>query len=245
MKLTAFRWLAPIILLATLSAAGPASPPATTTAFSFNVGSTYGDREEFNFRVTEGGCILAQIASWSRSGTTGRAAEELALIINGPGSTRAYARNDGAPSSSVLPLWTSYSIPSGTVSRAGTWTVSVVNFMGKGAAKGKIDIEYPQTRLPCELKATVSRTRGRIDLSWRYTGTSFGGSFLIERSTNGRTWSGVRACAKRSLRSTISYSCSDTRLRSGSTYYYRACAITSGSRCRMTNLTPPVRVRAP
>lgn len=245
MKPIALRWLAPIILLVlALSAAGPASPAANFRTFDFNVGSAYGDRDIFRFTINESGCILAQIKPWSRSGTRGLAAEELALILNGSDRTGYYARNDGS-ASNVMPLWTSFAVSPSEVERVNIWTISVVNFTRRGTARGTIELEYPRTQIPCELIAAASQMRGRIDLSWRYTGRSFSGSFLIERSTNaGRTWNVVRACTE-SPTTSSAYSCSDTGLTSGRTYYYRACAITSGSRCKTTNLTPPVMVRVP
>lgn len=265
MKRTASHWLALILLSAlamsavglaspaarpkhipfdalTMGAAGLVTPTARPNDFPFDVSSTYGDRDKFDFKVAEGGCILAQIISWTRSGTSGSSASQLALILNGSDRTGYYARVDGS-SSSISPLWLSYAVSSSDVNRVKTWTISVVNFTRSGTAKGTINLEYPPTQVPCELKAAISHTKGAIDLGWRYTETSFKGSFLVERSTNGRTWSVVSAC-KKSRTSSTSYSCSDTGLKSGTTYYYRACAITSGSKCETKNVTPPTRITA-
>ena len=245
MKSITSGWFALLILLAlALSAAGPASPTVKMQKFQFDIGSTYGDRNKFDFRVTKAGCILGQIKSWSRSGNTGPAAQELDLILNGSDRTGYYARNDGSRSS-VSPLWVSYAVSSSEVGQVKTWTISVINFTGRGSATGSINVEFPPTQVPCELKAAVSRTRGRIDLSWRHTGKFFRGAFLVERSTNGANWRVVRACTKKPSSRQTSYSCSDTGLTSGGVYYYRACAVTTGSRCGRTNLTPAITVRAP
>lgn len=243
MKHVASRWLALIMALALAlasNAAGLALPLATIKSFSFDVGLA-GDVDKFTFTVTASGCILAQITSWSRSGTSGSAASQLKLVLNGSDRTAAYAQKEGS-ASSIVPLWASYSVTPTEVSRVKTWTISVSNNTKSGTAKGTINLEYPSTNVPCELTATASRTKGRVDLSWRYTGKSFRGFFLVERSTDGRTWGVVTVCQK-SPSSSTSYACSDTGLTSGKTYYYRACAITSGSKCGTTNLTPAISVK--
>jgi hypothetical protein len=169
------------------------------------------------------------------------------VIINGSDRTGYYARVDGSVSS-VSPLWVSYAVVSTQVSRVKTWTVSVINFTKIGTAKGTLNLKYPPTQMPCELKVAPSRTKGQIDLSWIYTGKSFKGSFLVERSTDGKQWSVVRACKKSSptaLAASTSYSCSDTGLKSSTAYYYRACAITSGSKCGTADMTPAISVKVP
>lgn len=143
MKSINFRWLALILVLAlTLIAAGPASPAASLQTFSFNVGSTFGDRDEFTFQINQAGCIVAEIRSWSRSGTRGSAAGQLALILNGSDRTGYYARHDGA-----APLRLSYFVSSSEVRRVRTWTISVVNFTKKGTAKGMINLVYPPNNM--------------------------------------------------------------------------------------------------
>jgi hypothetical protein len=245
MKYMASHWLHLVILLAlTVVAASPALPMAATSSYSFNLGSAYGDSDEFTFRITQPGCILAQVKSWSRSGTRGTTASQLALILNGSDRTSYYARQDGN-ASSIVPLWTSYAVSSREVSRVRTWTISVNNFTRSGTANGILNLEYPSTLVPCEFEAMPSRTRGRIDLDWRYTGSYFSGSFLVERSTNGSTWSVVSTCKQSPTSSKTNFTCSDIGLTSGRTYYYRACAITSGLRCKTTDLTPATSAKAP
>jgi len=231
------------------TAAGPAASAAATNDYSFELTSTYGDQEKFSFSVAEAGCVIAQVKSWSRSGTSGLATSQLALILNGSDRTSYYAREDGGYTSNA-PLWISYAVSSTQVSKVQTWTISVANFTQSGTAKGTLNLEYPPTQTPCELKVAVSRTKGQVDLGWVYAGRPFRGSFLIERSTDGRKWRVVTACTKFAPTSSVTtpkkYSCSDTRLTSGRTYYYRACAITSGTSCdTQKNITPPRAVKVP
>ncbi len=119
--------------------------------------------------------------------------------------------------------------------------VSILNFMRSNIPQ----TTCPSATAPCDLRATASRTKGKVDLSWRYTGRFFRGFFLVERSTDRKLWSVVSACKKSPTTSTTSYSCSNTGLTSGKTYYYRTCAITSGSKCGIINLTPVASVRVP
>ena len=229
-----------VVLAVSLASAAPA---ATKKSFTFDVGSAFGDSDRFSFTIPEAGCILAQVKSWARSGSSGTAASQLALILTGSDRTTHYARTDGT-ASSVLPLSASYAAESGDVTRVKTWTISIGNFTRSGTARGTLELEYPATLAPCQLRAAASRTPGRVDLSWRYTGKSFSGAFLVERSTDGATWSALSACKKSRSTSTTSYACSDTGLRSGTRYYYRACTST-GTRCGTTNITPTTSARAP
>lgn len=250
MKQSITRWALFIIIgLSLVSTAASPTSLSTAKEYSFELTSTYGDKDKFSFSVAEGGCIIAQVKDWSRSGTSGSTASQLALILNGSDRTSYYARIDGGYTS-ITPLWTSYSVPSSQVSKVNTWTISVVNFTKSGTAKGTLSLEYPPTQTPCELKVAVSRTSGQIDLGWVYTGRSFRGSFLIEHSTDGRNWSVISACTKTAPTAlgttSINYSCSDTRLTSGRTYYYRACAVSSGTVCDTRKyITPPKSVKVP
>jgi hypothetical protein len=146
MKCITFLRLALIIMLLALAliAAGPASPPAVRQTFSFDVGSAFGDRDQFTFQVTGTGCIVAQVNAWSRSGTSGSPAGQLALILNGSDRPGYYARSDGS-----APLKVGYAVSKSDVSRVRSWTISVVNFTKKGTAKGTITLEYPPNRLSC------------------------------------------------------------------------------------------------
>jgi hypothetical protein len=220
-----FAW---IILLA----ASEASPALSKTTQDFSVGSDFGARATIPITIKEQGCIWAN-PTWPESNT----AKTLALILNGPGSTSAYQRKDGK---SGVVLY--YSISADDIKKGANWSISIANF-GGGTAKGKITIEYPPNQVPCELKATASKTKSQVDLGWVYTGKPFEGSFLIERSTDNKTWSVISGCTMllpaSSKKTSTSYSCTDSGLSSNKTYYYRACSITSGSKCDPQKYTTP------
>lgn len=242
MKFRSIGWIALLIVITlTISAANSSALPKQQIRLSFNVGSAYGDRDKFDFQVSKPGCILARVDSWSRSGNSGLAASELALILNGSDRSGYYSRSDGT-ASNIAPLWLSYAVSSSDVNKVGKWTISIINFTGRGTAKGFISLETPPTRVPCEFQAAVSRTRGQIDLNWRYTGRPFNGLFLVERSTNGRIWYTVPTCTIRPSTRSTSYSCTNTGLTSRTRYFYRACAVASGSQCGGTNVTPAIAV---
>ncbi len=98
---------------------------------------------------------------------------------------------------------------------------------------------------PCDFKATAARTKGRVDLSWRYTGQKFTGSFLVERSTDGKAWIMMAECTERNP-TAKSYTCANTGLTSGRTYQYRACGVAGSlKRCGTTNRTAALSVKAP
>jgi hypothetical protein len=65
-------------------------------------------------------------------------ASSLALILNGPGQTQAYARKDGKS-----PLSLSYHVGQRLLSLGKMWRVSVVNFNTRTAAQGKVKITFP------------------------------------------------------------------------------------------------------
>jgi hypothetical protein len=236
-----------IIVLALVSTA--ASPIfATTAKKDFDVSAAYGDRDTFDITAAEGGCIIARIDSWTNSKSGEKPTTKLALILNGSDRTEYYARSDGNATNKT-PLWVSYSVSSTQVSKVKKWSVAVVNFTKSGTAKGTLYLEYPPSQTPCQLEVAVSKIKGQVDLRWLYTGKPFKGSFLVERSTDGTKWSAVSVCKKSapmSATSSSSYTCSDTRLNSGTIYYYRACAITTGSACDIKqNITPAKYVNVP
>ncbi|MBE7550897.1 MAG: hypothetical protein HS126_07450 [Anaerolineales bacterium] len=232
----------------TLIAAGPNAPAAARDSFRFNLSSDYGDSDtSADFTVLQAGCILAQIPSWTASGSIQKA-EELSLVLYGPDTSGYYARSDGS-ASSIVPLWTSYAAQSSDVGSLDQWRISVFNFSKSGTAQGTVSFEYPPTPMPCEFRAAISRDRtsGKVVLSWRYTGVPFrSSSFLVERSTNGRQWSVVRDCAQEFSSQSDDYACADNGLTSGATYYYRACT-TPNTDCTGIDATttPPVSIQAP
>jgi hypothetical protein len=81
-----------------------------------------------------------------------------------------------------------------------------------------------------------------VNLSWLYTGETFKGIFLIERSSNnGAAWRTVNGCSV-AVSSRTSYNCTDPILASGD-YLYRACAVTADVACSASNVTPALRVK--
>jgi len=98
---------------------------------SFSVGYAFGDRDVFNVKIERPG-PLAVHAAWQGS------ASSLALILNGPGQTGYYARQDGAS-----PLRISFEITPELLRLGNEWTISIVNFSSRGSASGVILIEYP------------------------------------------------------------------------------------------------------
>jgi hypothetical protein len=87
-------------------------------------------REAVSFEVREAGMIEAR-AEWKGE------AETLSLILNGPGQSGYYARQNGQS-----PLTLKFKATGSHISRGGTWTLSVVNF-GAGKAQGKVVIRIP------------------------------------------------------------------------------------------------------
>lgn len=249
MKSVASRYLIPVavfLLGLTLIAAGPNAPTMARDSFTFNLGLEYGASDtSAEFTVMQAGCILAQIPSWTAAGNTSKA-EALSVVLYGPDPSGYYARTDGS-ASRIVPLWTSYAVESSDVGSQKKWKVSVFNFSRSGTAQGTVSLEYPPTRMPCQFRAAIPRDRtpGKIVLSWRYTGLSFSGGFVVERSTNGRQWTVVRDCTTGFSNQSNDYACADNGLTRGTTYYYRACT-TPNTSCRSLDATtPPVSIRAP
>ncbi len=96
-----------------------------------------------------------------------------------------------------------------------------------------------------DFRAMPARKRGRIELNWQYNGRSFSGAFVVERSTNGSSWRSVAACNIGYDESMTDYSCTDSGLRSGTTYAYRACIVARGTACTAATATRTVSVKAP
>lgn len=96
-----------------------------------------------------------------------------------------------------------------------------------------------------EFRATPARLRGRVELSWKYAGKPFAGSFVVERSTNGGAWRAVSACVQPFNEGSASYGCADSGLTSGTRYAYRACITARGATCTKGSATKSVAVKAP
>ncbi len=73
----------------------------------------------------------------ARAVWTGTAAS-LALILNGPGMTQAYARRDGSS-----PLSLEFDLTDELAARGSDWRLSVVGFQSGAAARGTLTVELP------------------------------------------------------------------------------------------------------
>ena len=107
-----------------------ATVSAKSASYNFNLGSTFGDRDEFTFEVATTGTIRIQ-ANWN-------AGTNLALILNGPGQTGYYQRIDGSS-----PLVVTQAVTNQILAKGTTWRASIVNFSGGGNAWGNLQIDYP------------------------------------------------------------------------------------------------------
>jgi hypothetical protein len=233
------RWFVAALAVLAVPLIVVAAPHNATTSSSFSLSSTT-TAQKFSVAVPEAGCIMAQIKSWSAATPGTTAAAQLTLNVT---VSRRVAQTAGS-ATSLVPLWTSLALTTSDIVgvKSGTITVGMLSSRSS-SARGTLWIEYPPSQTPCEFKALASTTRGRVNLNWRYTGRSFKGSFLVQRSSDGRMWSAVSACTRSA--SSSSYTCTDTGLTSARTYYYRACAVSSGTSCSSTAVTPPLSVRAP
>jgi hypothetical protein len=102
-------------------------PTSQTWSHSFNV---LPNRRVHHLRLTEPGEIRVR-AEW-----TG-AQSDLALIINGPGKTGYYARQDG-----TSPLEVAYTVTAADLAAGDDWRVTVASF-GSERADGALRLTYP------------------------------------------------------------------------------------------------------
>lgn len=131
---------------ATPAAAGPASTISRSFALQAN------GRVNIDVLLPAAGKLEAR-AEWAGTATT------LALILNGPGQSQAYARRDG-----MSPLLLAFDISPALFAKGNAWRLSVVNF-GTGSAQVQVTIRLPastataadttQTR---QATATAART---------------------------------------------------------------------------------------
>jgi hypothetical protein len=176
---------------ATATSTAPAAPTATATATTVPATATatatatpippqvwthpvnvLSNRTYYYLRLTGPGEIKAR-ATWSGSQAN------LALIINGPGQTGFYARQDG-PST----LEVTYTVTPADFATGDTWRVAVASF-GAGDAEGSIQITYPSGSPTSPLQTTfvvspnsgsavnviVLRGAGPIAAQTNWTGT--------------------------------------------------------------------------
>lgn len=108
-----------------------ATPRHSTLDTVFQLSSVFGDRDVFEITLGGPGTVKATVR-WRGS------ADRLALILNGPGQTGYYARQDG-----TSPLSISFDVTRELFQRGATWTISVVNFDRRGSAVGRVVVDYP------------------------------------------------------------------------------------------------------
>ena len=110
-----------------------------------SVGEEFGASAVFPFEVSCPGPISAY-ASWFGS------AENLALILNGPGQVGYFGRRDGES-----PLTVEYTATPADVRNGSRWWVSLANFNG-GTAAARVNIEYPDPD-SCAVGDSISNLR--------------------------------------------------------------------------------------
>jgi len=94
------------------------------------------DRQVFTVTLDAAGALRAR-ATWS-------GADRLALILNGPGQTGYYAREDGSS-----PLSLAFTVVDELLERGAEWTLSVVNFGAGGPpAEGTLAVTLPRPSAP-------------------------------------------------------------------------------------------------
>jgi hypothetical protein len=117
----------------TTTATSTTGPTATATVAAqqwTHDASLLSNRTIYHLKLTGPGQIKAR-ALWGGTQAT------LALIINGPGQTGFYARQDGGS-----PLEVTYNVTPADFANGDTWRVTIASF-GTGRADGNIDITYP------------------------------------------------------------------------------------------------------
>ena len=134
----------------------PSSKSEASIVRNFNLKGK-ANRAIVNFELTEPGQIKVQ-ANWK--GT----ARRLALILNGPGQTQAYGRQDGAS-----PLSLSYQVTEKTLAKGEGWRVSVVNFRSTGNATGTIRITYPKETKPTVTPKPAERPKPELSPQQKIT----------------------------------------------------------------------------
>jgi hypothetical protein len=111
-----------------LKTAAPVKVQPLTRPFSV----TANGREAIDLAVPGPGLIEVR-AEWTGS------ALKLALILNGPGKTQYYARQDGAS-----PLALSFEITADLLAKGSAWKLSVANFQPDSSAQGTVKITLPK-----------------------------------------------------------------------------------------------------
>lgn len=113
---------------------------------TFSIGDK--GRASVDFEVQGPGRIEAR-AEWTGAAGT------LSLILNGPGQSGYYARQNGKS-----PLSLSFKVTDDHLSRGKKWTLSVANF-GAGSAQGKVVIKVPVAAEPAAQAAEAEAASGK------------------------------------------------------------------------------------
>jgi len=133
-RLFPLTFAAAFMLLCLLAIAAEVSGPPPPTVIldkGFRLSKSWGDRETLEFRLTAPARLTLE-ATWTGP------APRLALILNGPGQTAAYARRDGGS-----PLRLEYQVTAEDLRRGDTWLASIVNFSQQGPIEGLLRVLYP------------------------------------------------------------------------------------------------------
>jgi len=124
---------------------------------SFNLGATFGSRHRIDLTIPRPGNIHLQV-SWTGS------ARQLAVILNGPGQTAAYARVDGAS-----PRVLDFAVTQAMVDQGREWQVSIVNF-GDGSASVTVTGQHPAQSERLDLSSATVRSAWKLDEKVRLVG---------------------------------------------------------------------------
>lgn len=119
----------------------------------FELHSAFGDRDVLEITLGRAGVVRIQV-SWRGS------TETLAVILNGPGQTNTYARQDGRS-----PLTVEFEVTDDLLRLGRQWRVSVVNFSRQGRAVGRIVADVPTAVIPITRLAPVLRRIGEAATS--------------------------------------------------------------------------------
>ena len=77
----------------------------TPSPLLFRIGPRFGDRQIFAINIIAPGCITAWISPWRSTGSD-PIARELALILNGPGQSGYYDREDSTATATPIVSYT-------------------------------------------------------------------------------------------------------------------------------------------
>jgi len=114
--------------------AHPAKPAVRKPVWinrNFSLSASFGNRQVVQFRLKRPGRVILN-ATWQNGNIP------LAIMLNGPGQTSAYARRDGKSR-----LRVEFVVTSAMLAKGNTWTATIANFSRKGPVNGVFRIGYP------------------------------------------------------------------------------------------------------